>query len=253
MKKTIIVTVIVVCGTFLLLYIFNRITANNKTADLFVEVKTGEFEISVSATGELIAERSLDIKGPEFATGRDIHGANIKISDLIAEGTLVKEGDYVATLDRTELNNSLKDESERLKTLEINLEMKLLDTAVVLNDLRDGIKNQKFRVEEAAMTFRNSKFEPPTTLRQAEIELDKSQRVLEQVTRSYKRRLAQVNTDIYNQKYWISRVSNRVKDLKKFWRDLQLQPRLQVWLFTKKSGEGTKEKPALLSILLTEL
>ena len=72
MKKTIIVTVIVVCGTFLLLYIFNRITANNKTADLFVEVKTGEFEISVSATGELIAEKSVDIKGPEFATGRDI-------------------------------------------------------------------------------------------------------------------------------------------------------------------------------------
>jgi HlyD family secretion protein len=242
MKKTIIVTVIVVCGTFLLLYIFNRITSSNKTADLFVEVKTGEFEISVSATGELMAERSLDIKGPEFATGRDIHGANIKISDLIAEGTLVKEGDYVATLDRTELNNSLKDESERLKTLEINLEMKLLDTAVVLNDLRDGIKNQKFRVEEAAMTFRNSKYEPPTTLRQAEIELDKSQRVLEQVTRSYKRRLAQVNTDIYNQRYWISRVSNRVKDLEEVLAGFTITAPASGMVIYKKEWRGNKRK-----------
>ena len=44
--------------------------------------------------------------------GRDIRFFNIKIQDLIPEGTVVKEGDYIATLDRTDLNNSLKDAQE---------------------------------------------------------------------------------------------------------------------------------------------
>ena len=32
----------------------------------------------------------------------------IKITDLVPEGTEVKEGDYVATLDRTSFDNTLK-------------------------------------------------------------------------------------------------------------------------------------------------
>ena len=84
-----------------------------------------------------MAERSVDIKGPEFAQGRDIRATMIKIQDLIPEGTIVKEGDFVATLDRTELNNNLKDERERLTPFKTNFEMKLLDTAIVLNDIRD--------------------------------------------------------------------------------------------------------------------
>ena len=89
--------------------------------------------------------------------GRDIRFFNIKIQDLMPEGTVVKAGDYIATLDRTDLNNSLKDAQDLLTTMQTNLDMKLLDSSVVLNDLRDGIKNQRFIVQEAAMTLYNSK------------------------------------------------------------------------------------------------
>ena len=46
--------------------------------------------------------------------------------------------------------------------LQTNLDMKLLDTAIVLNDIRDQIKNQRFIVDEANLTLRNSKYEPPS-------------------------------------------------------------------------------------------
>ena len=38
-------------------------------------------------------------------------------------------------------DNTLKDELERLTTFETNLEVKILDTAVTLSNLRDNIKN----------------------------------------------------------------------------------------------------------------
>ena len=188
MKKTIIITVIVVCGTFLF-YISSTGLLQRVKLDLFAEVQKGEFEI-LSLQRGINCRKIGRYKRTRTCTGKRYQ---IKYQDSGpgAEGTLVKEGDYIATLDRTELNNNLKDAREQLLQLQTNREMKLLDTAIVLNDIRDEIKNQRYIVEEAAITLRNSKYEPPTVIRQAEIDLDKSQRVLEQRQRSYTRRLAQ--------------------------------------------------------------
>lgn len=242
MKKTFIITGIIVVGAFILLYVFNRLTTKASITYQFTEVQKGEFEIALTTTGELIPERTVDIKGPLFDANGDIRSMNIKIQDLIPEGTVVEKGDFVATLDRTELNNNLKDAYDFLTTLKTNLEMKLLDTAITMNDIRDLIKNQKFTVEEAKMTFRNSKYEPPTTLRQAEIELDKAQRVLEQRERNYIRRAAQARTDIYNQNYWVSRVSKRVKEFEDVLAGFTITAPSSGMVIYKKERRGGKRK-----------
>jgi HlyD family secretion protein len=241
MKKTYIVTGSIIAA-FFILYLFNRLTSKSDTTNSFTEVQKGEFEIAVTSAGELIAEKSVDIKGPELAQGRDIRSTNIRIQDLVPEGTLVNEGDYIATLDRTELNNNLKDARELLLQLQTNREMKLLDTAIVLNDLRDEIKNQRYIVEEAVLTLRNSKYEPPTVIRQAEIDLDKSQRVLEQRQRSYTRRLAQSKTDLYNQNFWVSRVSSRVRDIEEVLAGFTVTAPASGMVIYKKEWRGNKRK-----------
>ena len=131
MKKTLILTGIGFIAAFLLLYVFNKVTSKNNTSELYTEVQNGEFVISVTVVGQLIAENSIDIKGPAFGQRRNIRSRHIKIQDLIPEGTIVNKGDYVAELDRTELENTLKDQREVLKTLQSNIEMKKLDTRVV--------------------------------------------------------------------------------------------------------------------------
>jgi HlyD family secretion protein len=120
--------------------------------------------------------------------------------------------------------------------------MKLLDTAIVLNDLRDEIKNQRYIVEEAVLTLRNSKYEPPTVIRQAEIDLDKSQRVLEQRQRSYTRRLAQSKTDLYNQNFWVSRVSSRVRDIEEVLAGFTVTAPASGMVIYKKEWRGNKRK-----------
>lgn len=242
MKKTIITTGIVVFAGFVLLFVLNSLTSKSKTQKEYAEVQKGEFEIAVTGAGELIAEKSVDIKGPELAMGRDIRFMAIKIQDLIPEGTVVKEGDYVATLDRTDLNNNMKDAQESLKSLQTDLDLKLLDSAVVLNDRRDEIKNQKYTVEEAEMTFRNSKFEPLTTIREAEISLDMAKRVLEQKERSYTRKVAQYKTDIINQNYWVNKVARRVKDLQEILDGFTIKAPASGMVIYKKEWSGTKRK-----------
>jgi len=242
MKKTLYTTSIVIAAAFILLFALNRIGSKRTTNEFYTKVQKGQFEISVISAGELLAEKSVDIKGPEIAMGRDIRFFNIKIQDLIPEGTVVKEGDYIATLDRTDLNNSLKDAQDLLTTRQTNLYMKLLDSAVVLNDLRDGIKNQRFIVQEAAMTLHNSKYEPPTTIRQAEIELDKSQRSFEQLQRSYTQILAQNKTDIINQNYWVKKVSRRVKDIEEVLSEFTVKAPAPGMVIYKREWSGNKRK-----------
>jgi multidrug efflux pump subunit AcrA (membrane-fusion protein) len=213
MKRTIIVTGIVIVVAIIFLVVINKLTSKKDISNLFVESKRGQFDIVVTTTGELQAENSTDIRGPEFTQSRNIRVMDIKIQDLVPEGTEVKEGDFIATLDRTAFDNSLKDELERLTTYETNLEMKILDTAVTLSNLRDNIKNLKFTVEEAAITLQQSKYEPPTTIRQAEISLDKANRSLDQAIRSYSLRVEQAKSDMRNNKNNLSEQQTRVGDL----------------------------------------
>jgi len=213
MKRTIIITFAVIIVALAGLFAFNKIASQKENDSLFAEAVKGNFEISISASGEIVPENSIDIKAPEVSRGRDFRASDLKITDMVAEGTMVKEGDYIATLDRTQYNNMLKDELERLSTYRNNLEMKKLDTAVTLNNLRDAIRNQRHTVEEAEITLRNSKYEPPSTIRQAEINVDKQKRLLEQKQRGYELRVAQAKRDIRNQTIWANRIERSVERL----------------------------------------
>lgn len=197
----------------ILLVVISKRNAKKDISNLYAESKQGQFDIVVTTTGELAAKKSTDIFGPDFTQSRGIRVMDIKLTDMVPEGTEVKQGDYVATLDRTTFDNSLKDELERLVTFETNLEMKILDTAVTLSNLRDAIKNQRFTVEEASITLQQSKYEPPTTIRQAEISLDKATRSLDQSIRGYSLRVEQAKSDMRSMKNNLAEQRQRVSDL----------------------------------------
>ena len=55
---------------------FNKITSKKGNVNTFTEVKKGTFEITVTNTGELIAEKSVDVKGPEIGQSNNQQGGN---------------------------------------------------------------------------------------------------------------------------------------------------------------------------------
>lgn len=226
----------------IILIIIGKATSRKDISNLFIESKNGQFDIIVTTTGELQAENSTDIRGPEFTQSRNIRVMDIKIQDLVPEGTEVKEGDFIATLDRTAFDNSLKDELEKLTTFENNLEMKILDTAVTLSNLRDNIKNLRFTVEEADITLQQSKYEPPTTIRQAEIALDKANRSLDQTIRSYSLRVEQAKSDMRTNKHNLAEQQKRVSDLQTLLSKFVITAPSPGMVIYKRDRSGTKRK-----------
>ena len=121
MKRTIIITSIVVVAAIIAMVVIGRITRKKDKSVLYAEANKSDFEVVVTTTGELQAENYLDVRGPEGLMSRNMRFGDIKIQDLVAEGTEVKEGDYVATLDRSSVDNSLKDELDKQENLETQL------------------------------------------------------------------------------------------------------------------------------------
>jgi multidrug efflux pump subunit AcrA (membrane-fusion protein) len=242
MKRTFIITGIVVVVAIIFLIVISKATSKKDISNLYVQSKRGQFDIVVTTTGELQAENSTDIRGPEFSQLRNIRGMDIKIQDLVPEGTEVKEGDFIATLDRTAFDNTLKDELDKLTTFETNLEMKILDTAVTLSSLRDNIKNLRFTVEEAAITLQQSKYEPPTTIRQAEIALDKANRALDQTIKSYSLRVEQAKSDMRTNRRNFTEQQKRVNDLQTLLSKFDIKAPSPGMVIYKRDRMGTKRK-----------
>ena len=212
-KKSIIVVGIAVAAAIIILIIFSRATSRKDNTNLYTVSKRGQFDVVVTTTGELQAENSVEINGPNFSQARGIRIMDISIQDLVPEGTEVKVGDYIATLDRTSFDNTLRDEIERLVTFETNLETGILDTSVNLTNQRDGIKNQTYSVEEAQITLQQSQFEPPATIRQAEIALGRAERSYEQALRTYELRVEQARSQVRNLEKQVNDQIQRVNDL----------------------------------------
>jgi len=256
MKKTFIMIITSIVFAIIALIIFNKIPLRKKAFNTYSEVKKGIFEITVTNSGELEAEKSTDITGPGIAQstnqgssrqgqqnrGGDIHAVDIKIQDIVPEGTTVNEGDYIAQLDKTSYENTLKDELENLKTLQTNLEIKTLDTTVVLTNLRDDIQNQKYAVEEAEITLEQSKFEPPATIRKAKIILDEAQRTLEQKKKSNELRIAQTLSEIEHDKMLLSKGTMLVNDLQVFLAKFTITAPSSGMVIYKKDRNGIKRK-----------
>lgn len=152
-----------------------------------VLVSKGPFEVVVTVTGELQAKNKEDIMAPaELRQSRSIRFSDIKIQDLVPEGTVVDSGQYVATLDRSALSNRLKEIEDELEKSQQQYLKTELDTTLQLRSLRDELINLKFELEERQIVVDQSKFEPPATQRQAQINLDRAQRNYEQATHNYK-------------------------------------------------------------------
>ncbi len=163
--------------------------------NLFAPVKKGEFKIYVAATGELKAKNSEEIKGPSGMRAAQIWQATI--SDMVAEGTVVKAGQYVASLDRTELETKLKEAQTEIDKIQTQLEQAEIDTAIQLRGLRDDLINLKFSMEEKKLQVEQSRYEPQMVIQQAEIDLQKSQRDYKQLEKRYEltqtKSVAQIN------------------------------------------------------------
>ena len=172
----------VVLALIISVWWFNSANADD-SIEITTTVKRQDFISEVVTSGELAAKNSVRIFGPREIRQYRIN--EVKIQDLIAEGTIVKKGDYVGSLDPSQLNNARTDVLNEYDKTESQYQQVKLDTAIELRAKRDELKNLKFALEEREIELKYSEFEPPAIQRQAQIALEKAQRAHKNAVESY--------------------------------------------------------------------
>jgi HlyD family secretion protein len=196
MKRRNIIFIAILVVVIIATVVYSLASKEELNKPLETEVVRGDFEVLVTVTGELQALRSTEIQAPIMLRSRELRFSRILIQDLIPEGTIVDSGDYVARLDRSEADNNYKDVLDELELKESAFTRTQLDTTMQLRNLRDEMINLKFSMEEAEITLEQSQFEPPATIRQAKINLDKATRAYEQAVKNYQLRIQQARADM---------------------------------------------------------
>ena len=161
----------------------------SETSDLYVQPKRGPFQVTVTTTGELKAKNSVKIYGP--SSTRQIQIYQMNIQRLVPEGTVVAKGDFVAELDRSELNTKMNDATLELQKAQSQYEQAMLDTSLTLSKERDNQVNLHYAMEEARLRNEQAAYEAPSVQRQAEIDYEKSERALEQAIENYQTQVKQ--------------------------------------------------------------
>jgi hypothetical protein len=140
----------------------------------------------------------------------------MKIQSIGPEGTIVKQGDVVAELDRATLANKLQEVALAVAKAQAQYEQAMLDSTLTLSTARENIRSLELALEEKRLAREQAVYEAPTVRRQAEIDHEKAERALTQARSDYqtkteqsRAKMREVGADLDRQRN-LQRVVNEV-------------------------------------------
>lgn len=209
-----------------------------EAAVLIVQPEIGPFEVTVTATGELKAKNSIEIYGPSRARQAQIY--QMKILQLIPEGKVVQKGDFVAELDKSELNSKIQTAQIDLQKAESQYTQTALDTALTLSKARDELVNMRYAMEEAELRKEQAAYEPPTVQRQEEINFEKAQRTFNQASKNYVTQVDQARAKMQEVEAERSKSRNAFNDMRSIANDFTILAPENGMLIYKRDWRGNK-------------
>jgi len=218
---------------------FSSSTQSDDNA-IVVKAKKGSFIIDVTTTGELEARSSEDIMGPNSVGMRNARVWQLRIEDIIPDGTVVDSGQWVATLDRSELENKIKDQELEVEKLQTQFTKTQLDTSMNLRAARDELVNLKYSLEEKKIVVDQSVYEPPATQRQAELDLDKTKRTYTQASQNYQLKFEKAKADMQEVSANLSKARRRLSEFRDLMKEFRITAPKSGMVTYKKSWNGKK-------------
>ncbi len=235
-KLTIIIGVIIL----LIISYFYFSSSSNQDISLTAKVTKGVFLDEIFISGEAQSTSSKKINAPTNARRFGIY--QIKIQDLVPEGTVVKKGGYIGKLDVSELNGKILDAQLNLEKEQSKYTQQQLDTTLTLKQERNTIKDLLFNIEEKKLELERSIYEPPTTIRQLEIEIEKNERGLREKKADYSIKKRQANAKMIEVGTEVSKIKKRIKELLELQKKFTIYSEDEGMVTYVKEWNGTKKK-----------
>ena len=204
------------------------------------KVIRGEFLNEVIISGEAQSTSLKNIDGP--ANLRKFRLNNIKIQDLIPEGTVVKAGDYVGKLDPSPVNEQIIEARLNLESAESKYLQEQLDTTLTLKQERTAIKDIEFNMQEDELELKQSIYESPTTIKQLEIKIERATRDLREKKEDYSIKKRKAVAKMVEVGTEVSKIRTKLDDLIALQASFTIHSDASGMVTYAKNWDGSKKK-----------
>ena len=200
MDKTIkiIRIIIYLVAALLVIYLVKRIFFTKLDIPT-AEAHKGEFAISLIEKGKLDARRSISISSPRVR-------ANLLITKLIPEGTIVEKGDTIIEFDKLELQRNLVDYQANLK-----IAMASLGKAQSESELTK--KQLQLELDQAEREAKEKQFEAPLIKQEAEKKLELTKLKYETNIKSLGSDIQKLKIEVDKARYEVQRAEDYLSQL----------------------------------------
>ncbi|MCU4164714.1 efflux RND transporter periplasmic adaptor subunit [Carboxylicivirga caseinilyticus] len=190
---------------------------------LSTPVIKGNFISQVYSTGQLQTENSELIVLPQEMNSRNIDLYEIKVTSIVEEGTEVDSGGYVATLDHAAVEELRTKAAEDYETAYNAYEDAKIDTNLNLSTLRDELLNAMVDLEEKKIVLDQSVYESPAVRRQAQLDVERTKRDLEQKESNYSLKQKQDEYKVFRAFEQVRKQQKRIDDIDKLFDQLEVK------------------------------
>lgn len=178
--------IILIISAFAVSVVVVAIALSSGPGEKLHEVKSGPFELSLEVKGEIQGKNAIVISLPDELKHNDLRIYQLKIKDMVEEGTAVKTGDWVATLDAAEITQQLQNNQQDLDKRLAELNDAKIDSSIQLTALREELGEFKYDLEYKKLELEQSQYESPAYQRKKKMEYDQTVRQMEKKRRDYK-------------------------------------------------------------------
>lgn len=148
-------------------------------------VKSGPFEVTLNIKGEVQGKNAVLISLPDELKNRDLRVYGLKLKDLVDEGTEVKQGEWIATLDGANITQQIQSNQQELTKYLAELNDAKIDSAINLTKLREELQEFSFDLDYKTLELEQAKYESPAYQRKKQVEYNNTIRQMEKKKRDY--------------------------------------------------------------------
>jgi len=234
--------VFIILGAVIVILSITYFNWNKKSDDDVITCKVvkGLIEIKVHTSGQLEAEKSENIVVPSELASRNVGIYEIKIADLIEEGTVVDSGQFIATLDHKVIEEVLTKAKEDMELSLIALQDAKMDSGLTLSNFRDQLINSTSDVEEKKIIVAESVYESPSVVKKAKMDLEKVERKLEQDKKGYELKERQSKSKVDRADLDLHQKNQKIDELLKLSDALTIKAPKQGMVIYAKDRVGSK-------------
>ncbi|MBR4929665.1 MAG: efflux RND transporter periplasmic adaptor subunit, partial [Bacteroidaceae bacterium] len=134
------------------------------------QVQEGVFQVDLFEEGQIEAFSSININAPNLSW----RFGNLKIAELVEDGTQVKAGDTVCVFDPSEVNKAILESEDRLIVSRAEMEKMLAQHQLDMENLQAEHRTSEITFEITRMQLESAAHESDIKRREIELNLEKA-------------------------------------------------------------------------------